>query len=238
MKGLALNITVGNGAFMTTLKEARQLGSKLSMVADHFGISMDIVYSDMNQPLGRSAGLWNEVMEAVDTLLGNGPDDLKEIVLKLGASLLLQAAVAKSENEARIIQNALIESGRAFEQFLKMVTAHGGDISFLEDPQLSGIPPFSREITADSSGFVSEMDTVTIGENVNRLTVCYDGDERRLASSGGIYLEKKLGDEVSAGEVLALCAGEDNDLVDSAAASISRAIKIDEVPVPPAQLLY
>lgn len=238
VKGLVLNITVGNGAFMSTLEEGRQLGGKLSMVGEYYGISTEVVYSDMNQPLGRSAGLWNEVVEAMDTLKGEGPDDVKEIVLKLGASLLVQSAVVESEDKGRRIQTALIESGRAFERFLKMVSAHGGDVSFLQNPRLSADPPFSREVIADRSGFVTEMDTVAIGENVNRLTIYYESNKRRLASSGGIYFEKKLGDAVSADEMLAVCTGEDKDAVDSAAGSVRRAIKIGEQPVLPAPLLY
>ncbi|MDP6457136.1 MAG: thymidine phosphorylase [Candidatus Marinimicrobia bacterium] len=238
VKGLALNITVGNGAFMPTLEKGRQLGEKLSMVGEHYGVSTEVVYSDMNQPLGWSAGLWNEVVEAVDILKGEGPEDVKEVVLKLGVSLLLQSAAAKSEDEARKIQNALIESGRAFELFLKMVSAHGGDISSLDNPYLPADPALSGEIIADRSGFLSEMDTLTIGENVNLLTVYHKDGKRQLVSCGGIYLKKKIGDPVATGEVLAVCTGGDKDTVDSAAENVSRAIKISEEPIRPAPLVY
>ncbi|MFQ6616025.1 MAG: thymidine phosphorylase [Fidelibacterota bacterium] len=235
IQGLVLDIKVGSGAFMKTLDDARKLGEKLIMVGRHFGVSTEAVYSDMNQPLGYEVGLWNEVEESVRALRGKGPDDLMDLTFRLGSILLIQARLVQSEDEARALQTALISSGKALETFLDMVQAHGGDTSDLEEPSGGHLrATFSRTVTAPRGGFLVLCDTLELGRAAKELTVFVRGKARAVDPTGGIRLHKKLGEEVKAGDELAVCFGEDRERVEGAFTRTASAFTIgEELPKPP-----
>ena len=108
LDGLVIDLKVGNGTFMKTLKDAKILGSGLKKIGKAFNIDTDIVYTNMNQPLGRYAGLKCEILESIDCLNGNGPNDLMEITLELGSKILIQSKIAKNNQMAIDIMLSLI----------------------------------------------------------------------------------------------------------------------------------
>lgn len=238
IRGLVLDIKVGRGAFMKTVEEARALGEKLVMVGHHFGVSTEAVYSDMNQPLGHEVGLWNEVVESVRALQGQGPDDLMDVTLHLGSLLLIQAGLVPSPSEARTVQRELLSSGKALEVFLKMVEAHGGDASVLEDPSRIPRATFSRKVTASRSGFVVSFDTIELGRTANDLTIVVHGNRRTLDPTGGIRFCRKVGDSVAAGETVAVCFGRERERVEKAATRVASAVTIRERRPTPGPLIY
>ena len=126
---LAMNITVGNGAFMKTVEKAKTLGKQLKMAGEQFGVSTNIVYSRMDQPLGREAGLWNEIQESVSCLKGEGEPDLMAVVTALAEPMLKHAGV---KNPLSAIEKA-ISSGSAMAKLEKMIEAHDGDPSSLHN---------------------------------------------------------------------------------------------------------
>ena len=238
IQGLVMDVKVGNGAFMKTLEEATILGSELKRIGKQFGVHVKIVHSDMSQPLGYEAGLWNEVTEALASLRGEGPDDLKQVALELGSSLLLQSGKAGSVDEAMEIQTQLISNGKAMEKFVEMVAAQGGDISVIENPKNYPAPAFEAEVISNQDGFVSSMEMVGVGNLVNKLTIRHKNNKRLLEPTGGIRFLRKIGDEVSIGKPLAVCFGSNEDEVIGIAEELKSLIKTSEERVDPPPLFY
>jgi len=198
VQGLVLDIKVGNGAFMKSLEQAKNLGILLKEVGELYGLKVSTCFTDMNQPLGKTAGLWCEVLESIECLQGNGPSDLMEVVYHLGSKALEIAGIKKPLEKLK----SNIENGRAFEKLHEMVFAHGGNLDGLNNPRLHK-PKFKKEILAQDEGFVTQMNTLQLGRAVvqmggGRLAI---GD--KLDYSTGIQFYKKIGQTVSKGETLA-----------------------------------
>ena len=124
--GLVLDIKIGNGAFMKTINQGRELGNTLQSIGEAFNINTEIVYSSMNQPLGKTAGMWCEVEESIEALKGNAPQDLLDVVFELGSKLFVQAGISNSFATALSIQKDLISSGKALNKFEEMIQHREG----------------------------------------------------------------------------------------------------------------
>jgi len=202
IKGLVLDVKTGNGAFMKNIDDAHDLGNTLCKIGRAFGVDTDAVYSSMEQPLGNNAGLWCEVQEAIQCLVGNGPEDTMKVTFELGAKLLLQAGLAKSKSAAIALQNELIANNKAYNKFLEMVEYQGGNPVDIENYQKLHNPKYIREIKCNNSGYVQSMDAYKIGIVLVEL-----GGGRKKTSdiidpSTGIKFFKKIGDKVDGGDVL------------------------------------
>jgi len=238
IQGLVLDIKVGNGAFMKTVGEARKLGEKLVKIGREFDISVEVVISDMNQPLGFEVGLWNEIQESILTLQGNGPKDLREVTFELGRSLLMQAGMVKTREEANRLQEDLIQNGKAFEKFVEMVNLHGGDSTSLEQPDYYSLKTYTTKVAANRTGVITTLDTLEIGRIVNSLTILTRGTKREMDCAGGIRFFKKLGSAVRTGDTMALCSGKDAKRVEEAASRLSSSIQIGDIPEAIPELIY
>ena len=198
VQGLVLDIKVGNGAFMKSLEQAKNLGILLKEVGELYGLKVSTCFTDMNQPLGNSAGLWCEVRESVECLKGNGPDDLMAVVYHLGKSALEIAGIENPEEKLK----SNIENGMALEKFNEMVDAHGGAFESIAD-SATYKPKYKKIIIAEDDGFITHLNTLEFGKAVvqlggGRLAI---GD--KLDYSTGIQFYKKIGQTVSKGEALA-----------------------------------
>ena len=230
---LAMNITVGNGAFMKTVEKAKTLGKQLKMAGEQFGVSTNIVYSRMDQPLGREAGLWNEIQESVSCLKGEGEPDLMAVVTALAEPVLKHASV---KNPLSAIEKT-ISSGSAMAKLEEMIEAHDGDPSSLHNGDTVHIPPFEKTVEAERSGVVRFMDTEKIGWAVNSVTVIDEKSGRRIDPSGGVRFETKLGEKVERGGALAVCHGSDKETVSRACRQIKSAVKIEDSPFRPEDVI-
>ena len=230
---LAMNITVGNGAFMKTVEKAKILGKQLKMAGEQFGVSTNIVYSRMDQPLGREAGLWNEIQESVSCLKGEGEPDLMAVVIALAGPVLKHASV---KNPLSAIEKT-ISSGSAMAKLEEMIEAHDGDPSSLHNGDTVHKPPFEKTVEAERSGVVRFMDTEKIGWAVNSVTVIDEKLGRRIDPSGGVRFEKKLGEEVESGGALAVCHGSNKETVNWARRQIKSAVKIEDSLVRPKDVI-
>ena len=230
---LAMNITVGNGAFMKTVEKAKTLGKQLKMAGEQFGVSTNIVYSRMDQPLGREAGLWNEIQESVSFLKGEGEPDLMAVVTALAEPVLKHASV---KNPLSAIEKT-ISSGSAMAKLEEMIETHDGDPSSLHNGDTFHTPPFEKTVEAERSGVVRFMDTEKIGWAVNSVTVFDEKLGRRIDPSGGVRFEIKLGEEVESGGALAVCHGSDKETVSRACRQIKSAVKIEDSPFRPEDVI-
>jgi pyrimidine-nucleoside phosphorylase len=198
IKGLVLDIKVGNGAFMKTLSQAKELGKLLKEVGELYGLKVLPCFTDMNQPLGNSAGLWCEVRESMECLQGNGPEDLMAVVYHLGKSALEIAGIENPEEKLK----SNIENGKALEKFNEMVDAHGGAFESIADSSIHA-PKYKKIIIAKDDGFITHLNTLEFGKAVvqlggGRLAI---GD--KLDYSTGIQFNKKIGQTILKGETLA-----------------------------------
>lgn len=200
---ILLDVKFGTGAFMKTLEDARELAKTMVEIGDSLHRDTRAILTDMNEPLGLAVGNNLEVKEAIDTLHGHGPKDFVELVTKAGSIMLQQAKIAKTEEEGeRRIQKA-IEDGSGFRKLLELFQAQGADISYLEHPEKFPVSQSIVPILADRDGYVSRIDSLEIGLASMKLGGGRATMEDKIDMSAGIVLQKKVGDKVNRGEVLA-----------------------------------
>jgi pyrimidine-nucleoside phosphorylase len=230
IQGLVLDVKTGNGAFMKTKERAQKLGAALQRIGKSFQITTDVVYTSMDQPLGRYAGLWCEIQESVDGLHGKGPEDTMIITYELGARLLLQANLAQSREAAITLQKDLIHSGAAYDKFLEMVGAQSGDPEVFDNNSEHHGAHFEQIIAAPLSGIIQKMDTYIIG-----LAIVELGGGRKKASdlidpSAGIEFYHKIGAEISKGDTIMRCFNSNESKLEGASRMLTSSFEIgDEV---------
>ena len=213
IQGLVLDIKTGKGAFMDTMEKAVPLGNMLKTVGESFGVKTDVVYSSMNQPLGRTAGMWCEIAESMNALRGDGSKDLMDVVYELGAKLLVQAGLTRWETTAISIQENLIQSGKAYKKFDEMVQSQGGSLP--DNPDIH--PPIYEEVvTASKSGNIANMDTLNIGWAAVELGCGRRSRSDILDPTAGIEFLAKIGDSVKVGDPLLRCFNSNENKMKSA----------------------
>lgn len=200
--GIILDVKVGSGAFMKTLEAAKELSYEMVRLGRNYGRETMAVITNMNQPLGRAVGNALEVKEAIETLKGNGPDDLVELCLVLGSKLLVMAKRTQNEKEARDILLESINSGRAYKKFIEMVKYQNGDISMIENTELLPSAKFVIEVKSKEEGFVRSIDAEEIGKCSLILGAGRETLDSKLDFGVGIVLNKKVDDFVNLGDTL------------------------------------
>lgn len=227
---IVLDVKTGNGAFMKKLEDSRALAKEMVSIGTMAGKKTVAVITDMDQPLGRAVGNSLEVREAIDTLRGEGPADFKEVVFALGSQMLTLAGRAADEKEARALMEGVIEDGSALDKFAQFVRAQGGDAAPVYDTSLLPVAGKTLEVTAKESGYVHRILAEDIGIACMTLGGGRETKESAIDLSVGIILEKKNGDAVSDGEVLATIYGNDDAKMQAAYEKIAHAYEIAKEP--------
>ena len=199
---ILLDVTVGEGAFMKNMDDARKLAHIMVDIGNRLGRNTKAVLSDMSEPLGLAVGNALEVKEAIEALHGRGPEDLMELCYTSGSIMLLQANCVKSLEEGRKKLHEAIESGAAFDKFVKMIDAQGGDISYILHPEKFDVARNQIKIFSDEEGYVSSLNALEIGIASMQLGGGRETLEDVIDMSAGIMLNKKIGDYVQKGELL------------------------------------
>lgn len=200
---ILLDVKFGEGAFMKTIAQAKELAELMVKIGKHFGKDTRAEISDMNEPLGFAVGNILEVKEAIEALHGKGPTDLKNICLESGSTMLVQAKVVDSPEAAKAMLMSKIISGEAFEKLRQMVIAQGGDVSYIDHPEKFPVAMYSNEIRASASGYISRIDAMDIGLDAMRLGAGRETENDKIDTAAGIVLAKKVGDKVNIGDILA-----------------------------------
>lgn len=216
IQGLVLDVKTGNGAFMKNIDQAHDLGTMLQRIGKAFNVNTDAVYTSMEQPLGRYAGLWCEVKESIDCLLGKGPSDTMEVTYTLGAKIILQTELAKNVTEAFDIQKELIANGSAYQKFIEMIEYQGGKAVDIENYNELHLSKYQEEIIAKEDGFIGEMDTYRIGLATVELGCGRKKTTDKVDPTAGIEFLKKIGDAVVKGDVVYKLANNDQSKLQSA----------------------
>ena len=225
ISGMVLDIKVGNGAFMKTMEQARDLGSWMKKIGAAFNIETDIIFTNMDQPLGRFAGLACEVQESVKALKGNGPKDLIEVTFELGAKLLVQTKLANHKDEAIQLQQSLIDSGKALAAFETMVDAQGGRLDELGS---NAKPDHETVVHASEDGIIDWMDTEAIGWALVDLGCGRKNPGDSLDNSAGNEFLKKVGKETRKGDPVYRVFISDPGRLDSASSMLEETFSTGE----------
>ncbi|MEC2061582.1 MULTISPECIES: pyrimidine-nucleoside phosphorylase [Bacillus] len=199
---IVLDVKTGAGAFMKTEEDAAELAKAMVRIGNNVGRQTMAVISDMSQPLGFAIGNALEVKEAIDTLKGEGPEDLHELVLTLGSQMVVLAKKADTLDEARAKLEEVMKNGKALEKFKDFLKNQGGDSSIVDDPSKLPQAAYQIEVPAKEAGVVSEIVADEIGVAAMLLGAGRATKEDEIDLAVGIMLRKKVGDKVEKGEPL------------------------------------
>ena len=213
---IVLDVKVGSGAFMKDEESAVKLADTMVRIGDNVGKKTMAVVSDMDEPLGYAVGNALEVKEAIDTLAGNGPQDLYELCLELGSHMVAGAGKAQNCAEAKEMLAGTIKDGSAFRKLAELVEAQGGNPQAVYDTELLPKASIEYEYRADTEGYVSRIVCDIVGTSAMVLGGGRENKDSVIDLSVGIVLEAKKGAYVHKGDVLArFYANDENKLSDA-----------------------
>ena len=208
---IVLDVKTGSGSFMKTTERSRELAEWMVEIGKRAGKRMRALITDMDRPLGHAIGNTLEVVEAIETLKGNGPEDLTELCIALAAHMLVLAEKGSYEEcEANV--KSVIENGEALNTFARMVEAQGGDPAWILEPSLFPQAKYSYEVRAEESGYIVSVDTEGYGVASLLLGAGRNTMADVIQSAAGILLRRKTGDAVKKGDVIAVLFAEDEGL--------------------------
>ncbi|MCR1899564.1 pyrimidine-nucleoside phosphorylase [Irregularibacter muris] len=225
---ILLDVKTGSGAFMKTIEDSIGLAQIMVSIGEHVGRRTIALITDMDRPLGNAIGNSLEVMEAVDTLKGNGPDDFTEVCLHLSANMLYLAQRGSLEECMKMAEEAL-NSGKAFEKFKEMVVAQGGDVSFIENTDQFEKAPIIHEVKAHQEGWIDKIDTESCGIASVVLGAGRESMEDIIDYSAGIILKAKLGEKITKGQTFAVIYTAKAKAVQEAENMLREAIHIGSI---------
>lgn len=231
---IVLDVKTGAGAFMKDLDDARELAQAMVEIGNAVGRKTMAVISDMSQPLGYAIGNALEIKEAIDTLKGEGPEDLHELCLTLGSYMVFLAEKASSLEEARAMLEEVIQNGKALETLKIFLEAQGGDGSVVDDPSKMPQASYKVELEAKEDGYVSEIVADSVGVAAMWLGAGRATKESEIDLAVGLMLNKKIGDAVKKGDSLVTIYSNQQD-VEQVKTKLYESIKVtaDSVKAPP-----
>ena len=197
---IVLDVKIGDGAFMKTLEDARELSKTMIAIGKNMGKKVVAFITDMGQPLGFTVGNKLEVKEALETLEGNGPEDLTELCLEIGSYMVYSANITKTVEEARAILEENIKNGPAHDKQLEFIKRQGGKLPAMD--QFISVKE-KVEVLATEDGYVEDINALTIGLGAMKLGAGRATKEDSIDPDVGIIVHKKVGDKVTKGESLA-----------------------------------
>lgn len=212
---IVLDVKTGEGAFMKTVEDAEALATAMVRIGNNVGRNTMAIISDMSQPLGKAIGNALEVKEAIDTLSGNGPEDLTELCLLLGSQMVVVGEKAETLDEARKMLEGVIADGSALQIFKQFIEWQGGNGEVVDRPELLPQAKYTFEIEAPTSGYVTYMEADEIGTAAMLLGAGRATKESEIDLAVGIVLHKKVGDAVEQGESLATFYANSEDISDA-----------------------
>lgn len=199
---ILLDVKVGKGAFMKNIEDAEELAKTMIKIGDNLNRNTIAILSDMDQPLGRAVGNSLELIEAIESLKGNGPEDLMDLCYKAGQLMLVQSGLYKDENMAKLALEESISSGKALDKLIEMVGYQYGNIEQVKNTDLIAKSKNTLPIRAKESAYISEIDPLKIGLLATSLGAGRITKNDRINHSVGIVLNKKIGDWIEKDECL------------------------------------
>ena len=225
---IVLDVKTGSGAFMVKEEDACKLAEAMKDIGTDAGRKVVAMVTDMDEPLGNAVGNILEVKEAIDTLNGKGPEDFTQLVFALASKMLILAGKCKNDEEALDLLKSKIDDKSALNKLAQFVKAQGGDPSYVFDPDKFEKASFTRELKADRDGYISRIECAEVGMSSLMLGGGRESLDDEIDLSVGIILNKKKGQKVSKGEVLATLYANDEDKADQALIRLENAYEISD----------
>lgn len=223
---IVLDVKVGDGAFMENIEDAQTLAELMVDIGKSAGRRTVAAITEMGQPLGKAVGNSLEVIEAIETLKGRGPEDITELALRLSGIMVYLGGKAASSEEGMEMTAEALRSGAGLAKLEAFIKAQGGNPDVIRDYSIFPQASVARTLIADKSGYVSGIAARTIGLASQHTGAGRATKEDSIDLAAGILLRKKIGDSVEQGDVLAEFYGNDEAKVEAAAAAASEAFKI------------
>ena len=225
---IVLDVTVGSGAFMKSIEDAEKLAKAMIDIGNLANRETVCVLTNMDEPLGYAVGNTLEVKEAVEALKGNMPEDLRQVVLELGAYMLKLANIADTIEDAKKILIEKIQNGEAFNKFIELVQTQGGDTSYITNLDNFEKAQYIEPVYSQKSGYVQEINAKEIGKLACSLGAGRVKKDDKIDMSVGIVLKKKVGEYVEKDECLGYLHINNEDMIKDAKEEFLSIIKIEE----------
>jgi len=228
---IVLDVTVGSGAFMRTKEEATEISKMMKDIGNLAGRETVCVLTNMNEPVGKAVGNTLEILETIECLKGNIPEDIKEIILGLGSYIIKLAGEGDNleENKRKILEN--INNGKAYNKFLELIKNQNGDISYIENPEKFEKAKYIMPVYAEKNGYIEKLDARHVGVTSVHLGAGRIRKEDAIDYAVGIWLEKKIADKVNEGDILAYIHANNEESGKQAIEELKQAYKIADEPV-------
>ena len=234
---VVLDVKTGSGSFMKTKEQSRELAEWMVAIGKAAGKRMRALITDMDRPLGYAIGNSLEVIEAIDTLKGKGPEDLTELSIALASHMLVISDRGNYEECERNVRR-VIENGEALMTFANMVEAQGGNKEWILNPELFPVAPHSMEVKAETAGYITDVDTEGYGTASLLLGAGRNTMADKIDFSAGIKLVKKTGDKVEKGDIIAILYTSEEHRFAAAAKRLIDATHIGSSKPDDAPLIY
>ncbi len=235
---IVLDVKVGRGAFMETVPEARELAQRMIDIGHGVERRVTAVLANMNQPLGLAIGNSLEVIEAIETLRGTGPRDLREHCLALAVEMLLLGQKASTPEEAYEQLDEILETGRALDRFRRWVAAQGGDPDIVDDVTRLPEAPVQHTVAAPRSGHIARLDARMCGLTAVTLGAGRETKNASIDPGVGLVLHAKVGDHVREGDPLLTIHARNQQEAQAAARRLLEAYAWSETAVQPEPPVY
>ena len=233
---IVLDVKTGSGAFMKTLEDSRRLAECMVEIGKRAGKRMCALITDMDRPLGQAIGNSLEVIEAIETLRGEGPADLTALCVELAARMLtISNRGSYDECKEKVLES--IRSGEALRTFARMVEAQGGDSAYILDPSRFPAAKYAHAVKATEGGYLASVDTEGYGTASLILGAGRNTKDDVIDPAAGIRLLKKTGDRVAVGEEIAILYTERKETIASAEERLLQSTRIAKDPPPETPLV-
>ena len=213
-QGICLDVKYGSGAFCETTEKAVQLSQAMIDIGKHMGRDVRAVITNMDEPLGFAVGNILEVVEAINTLNGKGPEDLWNLSLEAGVTLLLQAKIYDNPKDAEWALKEVVKSGKALDKLAEFVTAQRGDASYIYHPEKFAVAKYEVPVRSDKEGYIQHINAEGVGEAARKLGAGRLKKEDSIDFTAGIILRKKVADYVKANEIIATLYTNDKNAIE------------------------
>ncbi len=224
---IVLDVTCGSGAFMKTKENAKKLAETMEKMGKLAERETVAVITNMDQPLGKYVGNTLEVIEAIEALNGHWQEDVKEVVLLLGANMIKLAGKGDDLEENKVKMLEQIENGEALSKFKELVVKQGGDASYIEDLEKFPKAKYKLPVIATKSGIVNKLNAEEVGKIAMKLGAGRLRKEDEIIKEVGIELNKKVGNNVEIGDILAYIHGNNEELTEKAVIDLRNVYEIE-----------
>ena len=228
---IVLDVTVGSGAFMKTKEDAVAISKMMKDIGELANRETICVLTNMDEPVGKAVGNTLEIIETIKCLHGDMPEDIKEIILGIGAQIIKLAGEGENleENKAKILEN--ISNGKAYNKFLELVGNQGGDISYIENPSKFEKAKYTIPVYSNKTGYIEKLDAEKVGVTSVHLGAGRVKKEDGIDYAVGIWLERIIGDQIKDGDILAYVHANDEEKGKQAVEDLKQAYNIVKNPV-------